>query len=152
MASAEAVGNMREVRSLIKTLGGKTTFQSTMPAKDLQGDTTLSSEQLLAAWNTFLSAKFSEPVRDKTAQRESTVSEEDPLTTEELEHCLNGMREGKAPGIDDIPIEAYKYSPTAKAELFRIIRLIWDSEDIPPDLVRGVFIMLYNNNRIANIS
>ena len=54
---------------------------------------------------------------------------------------------GKAPGWDDDPVELYQSSATAKAELFRIIRLIYDSEIIPTELVRGVFIMLYKKNR-----
>ena len=42
-----------------------------------------------------------------------------------------------------IPIEAYRGSPTAKQELFAIVRLMWQTEVIPPALVRGTFVMLY---------
>ena len=143
IASAEAVGNTREVNRLVKTLGGKTYQPSPMPSKDLQGDPIVSSEQLLAEWNTFLTAKFAPPDIDQSAQRETTVCEEDHLNDEELTTCLNGLSDNKAPGGDNIPIEAYKYSPTAREELFRIIRLIWDTEEVPPHIVNGVFIMLY---------
>ena len=42
-----------------------------------------------------------------------------------------------------IPIEAYRGSPTAKQELFAIVRLMWQTEVIPPAFVRGTFVMLY---------
>jgi len=143
MAAAEAVGNSREVTRLVKRLRGKSAQPSPMPSKDLQGDPIVSSDQLLAEWNKFLSAKFAAPDIDRAAEREATVSQEDHLTDEELLKCLNGLSENKAPGADNLPIEAYKYSLTARNELFRIIQLIWDSEVVPPDIVKGVFIMLY---------
>ena len=54
LATAEASGNTREVTRLIKTLSGKASQPSPMPSKDLSGDPIVSSEQLLAEWNTFL--------------------------------------------------------------------------------------------------
>ena len=52
------------------------------------------------------------------------------------------MKTGKAAGRDDVPVELYQSSATTKVELIRIIRLTYDSEIIPTELVRGVFIML----------
>ena len=53
------------------------------------------------------------------------------------------LHDNKAPGCDGIPIEAYRDSPAAKQELFAIVRLMWQTEVIPPALVRGTFVMLY---------
>ena len=53
------------------------------------------------------------------------------------------LHDNKAPGCDGIPIEAYRGSPAAKQELFAIVRLMWQTEVIPPALVRGTFVMLY---------
>ena len=117
-----------------------------MPSKDLNGDPIMSTEQLLSSWNTFLSDKFKPPEIDSTRVCEATVSPEEYLTEDELEDCLKNMKDGKAPGPDDLPIEAFKYSTAAKSELFRVIRLIWDTECIPPELVKGVFVMLYKKN------
>ena len=117
-----------------------------MPSKDLEGQPIVCSEKLLSEWNTFLSAKFAVPDVDKSFQKEATVCPEDHITDEELLSCLKGLSDGKAPGADGLPIEAYKYSPTATEELFRIVKLIWDTEVVPPDIVKGVFIMLYKKN------
>jgi len=71
------------------------------------------------------------------------VSPDDHLTKAELEECLAALKDGKAPGADDIPVEAYKHSPAAKRELFRITDLIWNIESPPPELVKGIFIMIH---------
>ena len=53
------------------------------------------------------------------------------------------QHDNKAPGCDGIPIEAYRGSPAAKQELFAIVRLMWQTEVIPPAFVRGTCVMLY---------
>ena len=53
------------------------------------------------------------------------------------------LHDNKAPGCDGIPIEAYRGSPAAKQEIFAIVRLMWQTEVIPPALVLGTFVMLY---------
>ena len=65
------------------------------------------------------------------------------FTDEELESCPRVLHDNNEPGCDGIPIEAYRDSPTAKQELFAIVRLMWQTEAIPPALVRGTFVMLY---------
>ena len=117
-----------------------------MPSKDLEGEPIVSEKQLLNAWNKFLADKFASPVSDKNRHSEATVCPEDTLSEAELEDALKSLKDGKAPGADGIPIEAYKYSDIAKCELFRIAMLIWDTESIPSDIIIGIFIMLYKKN------
>ena len=50
---------------------------------------------------------------------------------------------GKAQGCDSVPVEAYRGSAEARNELFRICRLMWHTERIPPELVRGMCVMLH---------
>ena len=57
--------------------------------------------------------------------------------------CLKALCSGKATGCDNVPIEAYRGSVHATNELYRICRMMWHSERIPPELVRGTFIMLH---------
>ena len=143
MEVAEVAGNTRELTRLIKILGGKTKSSMIGPSKDLNGKSIISTKQLLDAWNQFLSKKFAEPAADNNRPRENTVCAEDHLTDKELEESLKSLKRGRAPGWDGIPIEAYKKSQSARKELFRIVHLLWDREIIPPDLVRGIFIMFY---------
>ena len=66
---------------------------------------------------------------------------------------LKVLNRNRKPGWDVIPIEGYDGSQSAKLKLFRIVRLIWDSELPSPELVSGIFIMLYkqaDRNNYAN--
>ena len=42
--------------------------------------------------------------------------------------------------------EAYKYSEAVKQKLFRITKLIWNTEVVPAEMLTGIFIMLYKKN------
>ena len=42
-----------------------------------------------------------------------------------------------------MPVEAYRGSVEATKELFRICRLMWHNERIPPEIERGMFVMLH---------
>ena len=90
-----------------------------------------------------MAAKFTSPDSDRPS--EHIISEEDHLSDNELEICYKALNRNRKPGWDGILIEGYDGSQSAKLELFRIVRLIWDSELPPPELVRGIFIMLYKN-------
>ena len=114
MKKAERTGNSREITKLRKQLSGNSTPSNTMPSKDPKGNQIVNQDQLLASWNTFLSEKFSSPAADKERQPEHTVSPKDSLSNEELEEALSSLKCDKAPGWDQIPVEAYKYSQSAK--------------------------------------
>ena len=60
-----------------------------------------------------------------------------------MNECLDALPSGKAVGCDNVPVEAYRGSNEAKSELFPLCHLMWHSERIPQDLVRGVFVMLH---------
>ena len=149
--SAERSGNAREITNLTKVLS-KSKNSNIMPSKDLAGSPNTTSEQLLESWNEFLSKKFAAPECDNNRDREHTVSKEDPLSVEELDAALFAMKSGKASGWDDVPVELYQNSKTARSELYRIIHLIYDSEIVPEELVRGIFIMLYKKKDINYFS
>ena len=84
-----------------------------MPSKDKNGEAIASEAQLLDCWNEFLKEKFTKPPSDEHQPVEHTVAAEDVLETSELEEALKSLRSGKAPGLDGIPIEAFKFSDTA---------------------------------------
>ena len=48
------------------------------------------------------------------------TAEYDELSDDELRMCLDALRIVKAPGFDNVPIEAYHGSEEATKELFRI--------------------------------
>ena len=131
---------------LTKVLTGRGKHRGNiMPTKAADGKPLTESKQLLDAWQEFLGRKFT--CADIPGAAYAPVTSDDDndgeVTEEELESCLLVLHDNKAPGCDGIPIEAYRGSPAAKQELFAIVRLMWQTEVIPPALVRGTFVMLY---------
>jgi len=80
------------------------------------------------------------------------LPDEDIVSWEEFEECVAALRTGRAAGSDEIPIEAYLASPSAKRELYEVLCLIWKTENIPVELVRALFIMLYKKGSQDNFS
>ena len=144
--TANRVGNVREVARLTKVLTGRGKHRGNiMPTKAADGKPLTESKQLLDAWQEFLGRKFTCADIPGAAYAPVTADDDNDgeVTEEELVSCLRVLHDNKAPGCDGIPIEAYRGSPTAKQELFAIVRLMWQTEVIPPALVRGTFVMLY---------
>ena len=140
---AERGGNSREVSRLTRLISGKRESRLVNPSKDLNGNLLVTQGRLLEEWSTFLGAKFASPDADKNRSLECLTAEYDELSDDELRLCLDALRIGKAPGCDDVPIEAYRGSEEATKELFRICRLMWNTERIPANLVRGMFVMIH---------
>ena len=146
IVEADKVGNAREISRLTKKISSRPSAANIMPSKNLDGSPITSQQELLDAWQKFLGKKFS------CADRPGAVfapgindrqPDEDIVTWEEFEECVKALRTGRAAGSDEIPIEAYLASPSAKRELYEVVCLMWKSEDIPVELVRALFVMLY---------
>ena len=147
---AGSVGNMRKVTKLTRTLANKDRFSNINPSKGADGEKIVSTTHLLGEWKTFLGSKFKPPASDENRNIESTAAQEDSLSENELTDCLLALHSGKATGWDNIPIEAYRGSSGARSELFRICRLMWTTEQVPADLVRGTFVMIYKKGQRDN--
>ena len=144
--NADRVGNTREIARLTKQIArSHKRSDNIMPSRCGQGVPFTDSGQLLVAWQEFLGKKFSCADRPGAAYApEPPFAEaEDIVIFEEFDECLRAIHKGKTPGWDDTPIEAYLSSESAKQELYEIVCIMWRKEDIPPDLVRAIFVMLY---------
>ena len=131
------------VSKLTRILGYKERRGSCNPSKGADGRTITTSTQLLSEWEKFLGTKFQRPAADAQQNIENLPAEDDVLDDDELRVCRKALRRGKATGWHNVPVEAYRGSVEATNELFRICRLMWRTEQIPPDLVRGVFMIIY---------
>ena len=90
-----------------------------------------------------LGAKFASPDTDKNRSLVYLTTEYDELSDDKFRMCLDALRIGKAPGCDDVPIEVYRGCEEATKELFRICRLMCNTERIPANLVHGMFVMIH---------
>ena len=55
------------------------------------------------------------------------------------------LKKVKACGPDGIPSEVFLNCESAARELYNLLKLIWDREYVPPELVRAAFIMIFKN-------
>ena len=144
--SADRVGNTREIARLTKQIcKPHKRSDNIMPSRYQQGSPFTDANQLLTAWQEFLGKKFSCVDRPGAAYAPEPPFEEDEniVTLDEFDECMRAIHTGKTPGWDDTPIEAYLSSESAKHELYEIVCIMWRKEDIPDDLVRAIFVMLY---------
>ena len=145
MEQANAVGKTSEVFKIAKRLAsqGKTT-SFTQPSKDQHGNPITSTDEQLKLWADFLENKFSAQSGEPVIELCDDNAENTPLPQlEEIEMCVKQLSKGKAAGPDDIPIEQYKHSERARHELMHVVTTIWNSEQVPDNLVLGDMIMLY---------
>ena len=73
----------------------------------------------------------------------ATQRADDVPSDDELIFCARALRKAKALGVDEIPCEAFRDEGPLRDALFELIRTIWRQEDIPKDMVLGLFVMIY---------
>ena len=146
MESAEKAGKTDVVFKIAKQLSTKRNGnQHTQPALDDNGNPITSTKQQLNLWADFLDKKFApgvnEPEIDLSDPPEAEPSP--PITMAEVKECVKKLKSGKAPGPDTIPVEQYKASPEATAELHELISSIHDTESLPDEFAFGDILLFY---------
>ena len=65
------------------------------------------------------------------------------LSDGRLDRVMRRLKEDKAVGDDEIPVEFYEAIKEARVDLYSIVRRVFETEEIPANLVVVLFIMLY---------
>ena len=130
--------------------GRKKSSSGKQPTKDQRGNSVALPGELAAAWAEFCEAKFAGTARERSRQAAPTLSPastraSDVPSEEELNLCLAALAKRRATGWDGIPVEAYRASPAAKADLFTLIRRMWREEAIPEDLATCELVTILKN-------
>ena len=71
------------------------------------------------------------------------TDDEGKLSRAEYNEAVKKMKKSKATGIDGIPAEVWQNSTVANELLFRFLKKIWAKEEVPPELVVGIFVMIF---------
>ncbi|XP_073820559.1 uncharacterized protein [Musca autumnalis] len=146
---ASNIGNMRQVYSAIKKLGGNN-IRSTASIKDKNGIELTTPTEQLNRWREFFMEN--QPAHHQNEyQMISMLSRRNPRrdipthppTCGEIKTALEALRNGRSSGPDDIPAELIKYgAPTLADILTPIIRNVWATGQIPDDWKKGVIITI----------
>jgi len=128
---------------------------SKSPVKKEDGTAYASLIELAEAWAAFAENKFKATAREEGREElpnlgPSRDRKEWIPTDEHLEKCLKALSISKAAGWDEVVIELFKSSSTAKEQLFELMRKCWREEEVPEDMVKGVIVPLFKNKGSAN--
>jgi len=107
-------------------------------------------EEKAEAWAAFGEKKFEptaaeagrDPLED-LGPAEDRSDEKWTLTKEEILFCAKALRRSKACGEDQIPAEVFKEEGPLQDALIVLVQRIWQEEEVPEELVRGLFVMVY---------
>ena len=148
MEAADVRGDLKAVHRAVKVVSGTSkscAFKA--PSKAKNGEPILDQEALAEAWRLFLEGKFaSTPTETERDTYEPLGPKSDePLTEQAFVRALIKLKSGKACGPDGIPAVVFKKCEAAARELYEVLRMIWEMEYVPPELVRAAFLMLFKN-------
>ena len=145
---ADRRGDSRSIFWSTKVVCGTAhSFTSKTPSKH-DGKLILDQEELAEVWRSFLEKKFSATAAEAERAAYEPLgqqSEEDPLTEQAFVRALIKLKANKACGPDGIPGVVFQNCESAARALYEILCAMWESEYVPPQLVRASFIMLYKD-------
>ncbi|CAG9129638.1 unnamed protein product [Plutella xylostella] len=74
-----------------------------------------------------------------------------PPTKIEIARAIQSLKNGKAPGNDGIPVEAFKANADVSADvLFSLFQKIWEKEEVPESWKEGLIIKLPKKGDLTN--
>ena len=145
---------MREVYKTVEQMTGKKGKPQKNLSTDANGKMLEDAEATAAAWEAFLRKKFAATGRELNQRPKMSplpeADKENIMTREEIKKGISKMKNRKACGLDGIPSEVYKYVPECEELLVELIQRIWRDEEVPEQLAKAVFVMLYKNKGSAN--
>ena len=138
--------NMRELYNTTKKLIGKYSLGE-RPVKDKNGKMLRGTDEQLNRWQEHFCELLNRPAPENPpeideAEEDLPISCDRP-TRAEIRKAIGLLRNGKAPGPDEIPAEALKAgSGTMVEKLYHLFGKIWEDEEIPTDWGEGHLIKL----------
>ncbi|KAM9385848.1 uncharacterized protein KZ484_007427 [Pholidichthys leucotaenia] len=151
---AAASNNMKQLYDTTKQLSGKYSMPE-RPVKDKEGNTVLGTEQQLHRWAEHFEELLNRPVPPKPpdidpADIDLDINCEKP-TREGIRKAIKPLRNGKAAGPDNIPVEALKADlETTVDMLYPLFEKIWEEKEVPADWKEGYLIKLPKEGDLSN--
>ena len=145
-------GNSRAFYEALRTVYGPT-HQIQAPLHSADGSTLLTDKKdILNRWAEHYGTLFSDTRSVEDASLDSIqqlpVKHEvdEPPSFDEVQTAVRKTNSHKAPGIDDLPAEVYKYGGDQLLEkLTSLFTLCWSKGEVPGDLRDAVIVSLYKN-------
>ena len=128
------------VHSKIKEVSGKKGCPNIGCIKSKEGNIQMNKEEVLNRWSEYIEDLFND-------NREEQIIKKDieglPILKQEVEAAIKKMKNGKATGPDNIPVEIIVALDDLGIEaVTKLLNSIYDSGKIPSDLLKSIFIAL----------
>ena len=147
--------NSKKAFRILKEVTGKRSTRTDV-INDTEGRALTESVDNLKRWAEYCEKLYKtqdgDTDNDRLDQRSDYEREPPPLRSE-VEWVLGNIGNGKAPVMDDIPIELWKAAGDEGVDiLWRIYKLIWSKAEWPKDWCRAVFIPLPKKGNLKECS
>ena len=153
------VKEMHRQRKRLPGSGGQ--GQWGQPTHDSEGNRFKSLESILQWWHEGMATHWAatekelgRPEMEEMASAISVIRERQvDLSDGRMDANLRRLKESKAGGDDEVPVEFYEVCMEARRDLYSIVRRIFSGgEDFPEMLVLTLFVMLYKGSKKGTVS
>lgn len=136
-------GWQKELHDVVKQLTGKS-YRQTAAVKGKEGKLLKSKSDRLARWKEHFQEVLNREAPDQPPEEgedkpdELDIDVEAP-NLEEIQKAVNSLKNGKAPGVDQVTAEMLKAdSKTTSSEFKKIFDIIWEEEQVPTQWTQGL--------------
>ena len=147
--------NSKKAFRILKEVTGKRSVRTDV-INDTEGRALTESVDILKRWEEYCGKLYKNQDGDNDNNRldqRCDYDREPPPLRSEVEWALGNIGNGKAPGMDDIPIELWKAAGEEGVDiLWRICKLIWTKGEWPKDWCRAVFIPISKKGNLKECS
>ncbi|KAI8439007.1 hypothetical protein MSG28_011306 [Choristoneura fumiferana] len=138
-----------------KILYRKTIKDKLNCAKDQSTKETLAYQYFICESDVKRSARRDQRVRaaEIAGRAEHAANTVKPPSKAEIAKAIRALKNGKAPGNDDIPVEALKANAEVVADILcPLVKAIWEAEQVPEDWKEGILIKLPKKGDLSQCS
>ena len=140
-------GEQRRMYNIMKQICGKFKGNYNGPIKDKQGKLLVTQKEQEERWTQHFNEILNRPAPDEMADIPEAVEDLDIDTTsptkEEIIRAIRLLKNGKAPGQDNLNAELFRADPELSASILQpLFEIIWEGEKIPDDWNKGMIVKI----------
>ena len=145
MEAASQVGDFGKLFKILRSTTKQHFPQSTL-LRDTDGNLIFGHEEKMQRWVEYFSQLLNHPISQtnglllEVPNVQYNIDLEAPKH-EEIAEVICSLKNKKCPGEDGIPLEIYKYCPSALLDpLYKLFYLIWETETVPLDWCTSILL------------
>ena len=154
---AASKGDQGKLYKITKVISGKFRNTTDSPIEDKNGKLLTTEEEIEARWAEHFSEILNRPPPTVQADIQNMEVDldinTDPPSKVEIIAAIKTLKNGKAPGHDNLNAELFKADPDLAADILQpLFADIWASKKIPVDWCQGIIVKLPKKGSLRNCS